>query len=508
MKFWKSLSILIEEALPDWRDKFLSYKDLKKQLKLVYPKDGSEKQTNKRPRLDSTDGGDSGCKESEVSKEVMHFVLLLEDEMEKFNAFFVEKEEDYVIKWRELQDRVAKAKVSNEELMKVGREIVDFHGEMVLLENYSALNYTGLVKIIKKYDKRSGALVRLPFIQKVLQQPFYRTDVLNKLVKECEMVLDHLFSKNEPSASPETTDEKLTNEKECKSKPSSRSNERILKVPKELAEIKNMENMYMKLTLSALRVLKEIRSGSSTFLIYLLFAHYHVSVLVRNVRHYAVGFLALGEPKTFEQTHVPLKPHTNSLKFPRPQSTTPFQVKMSIVAEAPGFLQVFFDGSVKRSAPEIAPASQESYGGYKSKDVIIDPSKPITGRIFIPDTPGSCILLPGLVYFHGGGFCICSTPLLAAIISLEISLLLCNLLSLSIDCCLAPEHLLSMAYDDCYSSLECLCSQVTSEPCSSKLIFPMCFSLETMLEGTSSISDERNERERVRGLMVQLAMWQ
>ncbi|XWS26227.1 hypothetical protein CRYUN_Cryun26dG0013300 [Craigia yunnanensis] len=265
MKFWKSLSILIEEALPDWRDKFLSYKGLKKQLKLIYPKDESEKQPNKRPRLDSTDGGDGGSKEeSEVSKEVMDFVLLLEDEMEKFNSFFVEKEEDYVIKWRELQDRAAKAKVSNEQLMKVGREIVDFHGEMVLLENYSALNYTGLVKIIKKYDKRSGALVRLPFIQKVLQQPFYRTDVLNKLVKECEMVLDHLFSMNEPSTSHEATDEKLTNEKEFESKISTKSNERLLKVPKELAEIKNMESMYMKLTLSALRVLKEVRSGSST----------------------------------------------------------------------------------------------------------------------------------------------------------------------------------------------------------------------------------------------------
>ncbi|XVF48378.1 hypothetical protein PTKIN_Ptkin03bG0185400 [Pterospermum kingtungense] len=269
MKFWKSLSILIEEALPDWRDKFLSYKDLKKQLKLIYPKDGGEKQQpNKRPRLDHSmvDGGDDGglCEESEVSKEVMGFVLLLEAEMEKFNAFFVEKEEDYVIKWRELQDTAAKAKVSKGELMRVGREIVDFHGEMVLLENYSALNYTGLVKIIKKYDKRSGALVRLPFIQKVLQQPFYRTDVLNKLVKECEVVLDDLFSTNEPSASPEATDEKLTNEKECESKTSSRSSERLLKVPKELAEIKNMENMYMKLTLSALHVLKEIRSGSST----------------------------------------------------------------------------------------------------------------------------------------------------------------------------------------------------------------------------------------------------
>ncbi|KAG4141856.1 hypothetical protein ERO13_D06G099700v2 [Gossypium hirsutum] len=263
MKFCKSLSILIEEALPDWRDKFLPYKDLKKQLKLIYPKDGSEKQPNKRPRLDSMDGGDG--EDSEVSKEVMDFVLLLENEVEKFNTFFVEKEEDYVIKWRELQDRAEKAKASDGGLMNVGREIVDFHGEMVLLENYSALNYTGLVKIIKKYDKRSGALVRLPFIQKVLQQPFYRTDVLNELVKECEMVLDRLFSTNEPSALPD-----VTNEKDHKPDTSSRSNENLLKVPKELAEIKDMENMYMKQTLSALHVLKEIRSGSSTVSVFSL----------------------------------------------------------------------------------------------------------------------------------------------------------------------------------------------------------------------------------------------
>ena len=44
---------------------------------------------------------------------------------------------------QELQDRVAKAKDFSDEMIKIRKEIVDFHGEMVLLENYSALNYTG-----------------------------------------------------------------------------------------------------------------------------------------------------------------------------------------------------------------------------------------------------------------------------------------------------------------------------------------------------------------------------
>lgn len=44
---------------------------------------------------------------------------------------------------QELQDSVARAKDRNDEMIKIRKEIVDFHGEMVLLENYSALNYTG-----------------------------------------------------------------------------------------------------------------------------------------------------------------------------------------------------------------------------------------------------------------------------------------------------------------------------------------------------------------------------
>lgn len=122
------------------------------------------------------------------------------------------------------------------------------------------MRLTGLVKILKKYEKRSGALIRLPFIQRILQQPFFTTDVLNKLVKECESILDQIFSKNDPSGPLEATNE----EKGSDAKAVTGSKQTHLKVPKELEEIKHMESTYMKLTLSALRVLKEMRSGSST----------------------------------------------------------------------------------------------------------------------------------------------------------------------------------------------------------------------------------------------------
>ncbi|KAJ8767801.1 hypothetical protein K2173_020741 [Erythroxylum novogranatense] len=254
MKFGKSLSNQIDEALPEWRDKFLSYKELKKRLKLLDPYKAGER-PNKRLRLE----------EEGITREEIDFIKLLEDELEKFNAFFMEKEEEYIIRLKELQDGVAKAKGSIEETIKIRKEIVDFHGEMVLLENYSALNYTGLVKILKKYDKRTGALIRLPFIQRVLQQPFFTTDLLYKLVKECETMLDGLFPVRESASYVEA------GEGSCDpfTAPTSK-NDCIIRVPKELPEIEHMGSSYMKSTISALRVLQEIRSGSSTVSVFSL----------------------------------------------------------------------------------------------------------------------------------------------------------------------------------------------------------------------------------------------
>lgn len=108
MKFWKILSSLIDETLPEWRDKFLSYKDLKKQLKIIYPEESAidcSGRPCKRQKLGDGDDGkereiyDGDC---EVSKEVIDFVELLEEEIDKFNGFFVDNEENYIIRLKVL----------------------------------------------------------------------------------------------------------------------------------------------------------------------------------------------------------------------------------------------------------------------------------------------------------------------------------------------------------------------------------------------------------------------
>lgn len=187
MKFGKRLKQQVQETLPTWQDKFLSSKELKKLVRLI----------SSAPWV-----------LNEYGKVEAEFVYLLNNEIEKFNSFFMEREEDFIIRHEELQQRIkgvtdtwspngSQPSVTEykEKMEKIRKDIVNFHGETVLLENYSNINYTGLAKILKKYDKRTGGLLPLPFINKVLllQQPFFSTDLVSKLVKHCESTIDQVF---------------------------------------------------------------------------------------------------------------------------------------------------------------------------------------------------------------------------------------------------------------------------------------------------------------------------
>ena len=158
------------------------------------------------------------------------FVKTLNDEMKKFNAFFMNAEEDLVMRERVLATRFHKlvdkktgklsaaknrdaknrddAKDVSEshaarELRETRRAFADFHGELVLMEHWTSLNYTALVKILKKHDKRSSLRLRSPVLVSALQQPFYSTEVLTELIKKTESrfrVLHALASETEAAA--------------------------------------------------------------------------------------------------------------------------------------------------------------------------------------------------------------------------------------------------------------------------------------------------------------------
>ncbi|CAM8953832.1 unnamed protein product [Rhodiola kirilowii] len=158
---------------------------------------------------------------------------------------------------------------------------------------------------------------------------------------------------------------------------------------------------------------------------------------------------------------------------------------MSIAAESPGWLQVFSDGTVKRFAPEIAPPSDHDPSvDFKSKDVVLDVSKQITGCIFIPHN----LLehhprLPVLVLFHGG-FYIGSTTWLGYHVFLGQFSAASTSIILSINYCLAPENKLPTAYEDCYYALKWLYEYHSHDPWLSR-----CNLSRIFLAGESTIGN-------------------
>lgn len=130
-----------------------------------------------------------------LTEEQRIFVKTLNAELQKFNKFFMNAEEDFVIKdsmlergYREVvnKDGTRAESFTMKKYRKSCKDFADFHGELVLMEHWVSLNYTALVKILKKHDKRSNLSLRSPFLISVLQQPFYSTDVLSEIITKTE----------------------------------------------------------------------------------------------------------------------------------------------------------------------------------------------------------------------------------------------------------------------------------------------------------------------------------
>lgn len=196
MKFGKLLKETTEGMGPEMTDLFVRYKELKKYLKAMKKQKQPVEAAKEQDEEASHSGNQELAPEQALSPEETAFVNMLNEDLLRFNRFFIDKEEDSVIKLQSLADRIAAAS-SAEQLQALKAELVDFHGEMVLLLHWSLLNYAAVVKILKKHDKRSGLLLRAPYLANVLQQPFYSTSVMSRLVKMAEEHINRLVDKQQ-----------------------------------------------------------------------------------------------------------------------------------------------------------------------------------------------------------------------------------------------------------------------------------------------------------------------
>lgn len=93
MKFGKEFKTHLEETLPEWRDKYLCYKLLKKVLKHI--PNSSTTADSAALNLPPSDGDDVSAPLAELQD---WFIKILNDELEKFNDFYVDKEEEFIIR--------------------------------------------------------------------------------------------------------------------------------------------------------------------------------------------------------------------------------------------------------------------------------------------------------------------------------------------------------------------------------------------------------------------------
>lgn len=57
-----------------------------------------------------------------------------------------------------------------------------------MLQNYRILNYTGLVKLISKYDIHCNTHLHDTFLKRLEEEPFYSNPLLTEMIKETESV--------------------------------------------------------------------------------------------------------------------------------------------------------------------------------------------------------------------------------------------------------------------------------------------------------------------------------
>ncbi|GFP94926.1 probable carboxylesterase 15 [Phtheirospermum japonicum] len=131
-----------------------------------------------------------------------------------------------------------------------------------------------------------------------------------------------------------------------------------------------------------------------------------------------------------------------------------------VVEDCLGIIQVFSDGSIVRSDQNIKfPMKVEDDGDVVWKDCLYDEKHNLHLRLYKPRSPPAAAKLPVLYFFHGGGFCLgyrtwpnCHNCCLRLASALQV-------LVVSPDYRLAPEHRLPAAMDDAMSSVRWLQDQ-------------------------------------------------
>nr|GMD08726.1 2-hydroxyisoflavanone dehydratase-like [Ipomoea batatas] len=127
-------------------------------------------------------------------------------------------------------------------------------------------------------------------------------------------------------------------------------------------------------------------------------------------------------------------------------------------------MKIYKDGRVERLAgTDVVPAGLDAETGVLSKDVVISPEPKVSARLYLPPKIPTGRKLPLLLYFHGGAFVVESAFSPTYMKPLNLLAAEANVLIVSVDFRLAPEHPLPAAYDDGWTALKWAASHAAGD---------------------------------------------
>ncbi|KZV41160.1 putative carboxylesterase 7-like [Dorcoceras hygrometricum] len=119
------------------------------------------------------------------------------------------------------------------------------------------------------------------------------------------------------------------------------------------------------------------------------------------------------------------------------------------------FIRVYRNGTIQRFIGQgFLPASTDPRTGVQSKDVSIAKDLNVSARIYLPKNALPGHKIPLLIYYHGGGFFTESAFSPTYHYHMNSLVAKANIVAVSVNYRLAPEHPLPIAYQDSWLALK------------------------------------------------------
>lgn len=124
------------------------------------------------------------------------FTERLDVEVEKINDFYMDRIEEGVIilhaMTQQVEGLIAAASNDVPQISAIQRALVSYHFNLLMLQSYVALNFSGVVKILKKLDKKFGTAHRKAYLESIVELPFYNCAALGQVVEDTEALFARL----------------------------------------------------------------------------------------------------------------------------------------------------------------------------------------------------------------------------------------------------------------------------------------------------------------------------